>query len=160
MKTFGVIILVSYVLIAFYIFPPRRRPFDVFKLNPNLLPYWSKFVAVIWIVFVILYVYFIHRIEWVENYFLLVGVNLGLIVVIFSKDKLEDEFSMQIRWRAMYVSMISFFVFVGIAGAVRVLLPEYNFQNGFYFLFMWLNSVLTVNISYYYITKFRIRSEK
>ena len=111
-----------------------------------------------WIVFVVIHAYFIRKIEWVDNHFLLVGVNLGLVVITFAKDRLEDEFSMQIRWRAMYISMISFFVFVGIGGAVCVILPDSNFDNGFYFLFMWLNAVLIVNIAHYYISKFRSRS--
>ncbi len=136
MSTFGVVFLVGYIFIAFYLFPPGRRPLDVFKLNPKLLPNWTKIVAIIWIVFVIIHAYFIRRIEWTENHFLLVGVNIGLVILCFSKDKSEDEFSMQIRWRAMYVSTISLFVFMGIAGAIRVILPDHKFEDGFYFLFI------------------------
>lgn len=159
-KIAGVLILMSYILIAFYLYPPRWRPIDVFKMNPNLLPFWTKLVALVWIFFVIIHAYYIRRIEWTENYFLLVGVNLGLVIITFSKDNFEDEFSMQIRWRAMYASMISFFVFIGLGGSIRVILPDSDFENGFYYLFMWLNAVLTVNICYYYISKYKIRSEK
>jgi hypothetical protein len=159
MKAVGILILLGYIFIAFYLYPPKWRPFDVFKMNPKLLPTWTKLLAVVWIVFVIIHAYFIRRIEWTENYFLLVGVNLGLVVLTFSKDKIEDEFSKEIRWRAMYSSMISFFTFVGMGGAIRIILPESNFENGFYFLFMWLNAVLTVNISYYYGSRYKLKKE-
>nr|WP_319997493.1 hypothetical protein [uncultured Draconibacterium sp.] len=157
MKIVGVLMLVCYILIASYIYPPKWRPFDVFKLSPNLLPFWTKIVAVVWIIFVIFHANFIKKIEWVDNHFLSVGVNLGLLVITFAKDKLEDEFSMQIRWRAMYTSMISFFVFIGIGGTIRIILPESDFDNGFYFLFMWLNAVLTVNICYYYYSRYKFK---
>jgi hypothetical protein len=159
MKILGMTILSCYLLIAFYLYPPGLRPIDVFKLSPKLLPFWTKFIALIWIVFVIIHAYFIRRIEWTENYFLLVGVNLGLVIITFAKDKIEDEFSIQIRWRAMYSAMISFFVFIGLGGSIRVISPDLKFHNGFYFLFMWINAALTVNIVYYYFSKYKLKRD-
>lgn len=160
MTTIVTLIIIGYIIIAFYLFPPKSRPLDVFKLNPNLLPYWTKYAAITWIIFVIIHAYFIKRIEWTENNFLLVGVNIGLVILCFSKDRNEDEYSMQIRWRAMYISTISLFVFIGIAGAIRVILPQHNFEHGFYFLFMWLNAALFANIVYFYTSKFFYSNKK
>jgi len=159
MKILGIIVFSCYFLIAFYLYPPGLRQVDVFKLNPKLLPFWSKFIALIWIIFVIIHAYFIRRIEWTENYFLLVGVNLGLVIITFTKDKLEDEFSIQIRWKAMYSAMISFFIFIGLGGSIRIISPDIKFENGFYFLFMLLNASLIVNITYYYISKYKLKRE-
>lgn len=153
MKTLGYLLFAGYIFIAMFLKPPGNKPFDVFKIHPRLLPYWTKFIGIAWIAFVLIHAYLIRRIPWNENDFLLVGFNFGLIVLCFSKSKQEDEFSTQIRWRAMYLSVISFFTFCGIGGTLKILMPKNDF-NGFYYLFMLLNATLIVNIVYYYSTKF------
>jgi hypothetical protein len=159
METLGFILLAGYIFVALYIKPPKNRPIDVFKLNTNLLPYWSKFISLGWIAFVIFHAYFIRRIPWVENNFLLVGVNFGLVVICFSKSRNEDEFSMQIRWKSMYTSVITLFGFFGFAGAMKISVPNLQ-PPGFYYLFMILNATLLVNIIYYYFSKYRLSWSK
>lgn len=150
----GTLMAVGYLTIIFRIFPKGRKSFDVFKLNPKLLPFWMKYIGLLWLLFVFIYSAVYLNLNFSENTLLLVGTHFGLILIAFSNDKNEDEYSLQVRLKAMYVSIISLFLITGIVGAIEVRSPGSFSDNAFYFYLMSFDATLFVYLTYYYFTKY------
>ena len=106
MITIGYLLIVAYFIFLWHFFPTGRKSFDVFKLNPHLLPHWWKFIGVGCLVVVFLYSIVQGNFNPSTNSFLLTGMYFGLLQIAFSKEKNEDEFAVQIRTKAMYISII------------------------------------------------------
>jgi hypothetical protein len=156
----GTILIGAYFVILLRFFPAGRRTFDVFRLNPNLLPWWWKFVGVGWLIFVTGYSILEGNFGLSTNKFLLVGVYFGLLQIAFSKEKNEDEFAVQIRVKAMYVSLISLFFLVGIFSSFEITNPDSFSKNAFLTFMMLFNATLVVYLSYFYFTKYGFKKNK
>lgn len=156
----GTILIGAYFVILLRFFPAGRRTFDVFRLNPNLLPWWWKFVGVGWLIFVTGYSILEGNFGLSTNKFLLVGVYFGLLQIAFSKEKNEDEFAVQIRVKAMYVSLISLFFLVGIFSSFEITNPDSFSKNVFLTFMMLFNATLVVYLSYFYFTKYGFKKNK
>ena len=163
MKTIGLILLVVYLIIMWHLFPNGRRSLDVFKLNPVLLPNWCKYTGLCWLIFVIVYSIIEGNFNPSTNKFLLAGMYFGLLQIAFSREKNEDEFSAQIRIKAMYISIISIFIIVGCISSISIAAQDSLKDFSFQFVMMMFNSVLIVFLVYFYWTKYgfiRNRDEK
>lgn len=156
----GTFLIVAYFVILLRFFPAARRTFDVFRLNPHLLPWWWKFVGVGWLLFVSGYSIFEGNFDLSSNKFLLVGVYFGLLQIAFSKEKNEDEFAVQIRVKAMYVSIISLFFLVGVFSSFEITNPDSFSKNAFLTFMMLFNATLVVYLSYFYFTKYGFKKNK
>ncbi len=154
----GTVLIVAYFIILLRFFPAGRRTFDVFKLNPHLLPYWWKFVGIGWLFFVFIYSTVKGNFDFNSNSFLLVGTYFGLLQIAFSKEKNEDEFAAQIRTKAMYISIISLFFLVGVFSSFEITNPDSFSKNSFYFFMMLFNATLVVYLSYFYFTKYGFKN--
>jgi hypothetical protein len=150
----GYLMIVGYCAILFRLFPAGRRTFDVLKLNPFLLPYWAKYAGIFWIVFVFIYSGITLNLNPSENTFLLVGIHFGLTMIAFSREKNEDEFAVQIRMKAMYISIISLFILTGIFASFEVMEPGSFSKNAFVFFLMMFDATLFVYLTYFYFTKY------
>ncbi len=156
----GTLLVVAYFIILLRFFPAGKRTFDVFKLNPHLLPYWWKFVGMGWLVFVFIYSTVKENFDFNSNSFLQVGTYFGLLQIAFSKEKNEDEFAAQIRIKAMYISIISLFFLVGVFSSFEITNPDSFSKNSFYFFMMLFNATLVVYLSYFYFTKYGFKKNK
>ena len=137
-----------------YLFPIGKRSFDVFKLNQILLPYWWKYIGIGSLVFVFVYAIWDGNIDPLKNRFLNAGIYFGLIQITFSREKFEDEFSAQIRIKAMYNSVISLFVLIGLFSSITISSPDSFEEVSFSTLLMMFNSILIVYLTYFYWTKY------
>ena len=152
MAVVGTIVIISYFIILLRLFPAGKRTFDVFKLNPVLLPYWWKFVGIGWLLFVFIYSIARGNFNPSTNTFMLSGMYFGLLQIAFSKEKNEDEFAVQIRIKAMYVSIISLFFLTGIYSSFEVIEPNSFSEKSFIWFMMLFNATLIVYLSYFYVT--------
>lgn len=163
MKTIGLILLIAYLIGTWHLFPKGRNSLDVFKLNPVLLPNWCKFTGLAWIAFVFIYSITEGNFNPSTNNFLLAGMYFGLLQIAFSREKNEDEFSSQIRIKAMYISIISIFIIVGYISSISITAQDSLKDFSFQFIMMMFNAVLIVYLAYFYWTKYgfkRNRDEK
>ncbi|MDX8340621.1 hypothetical protein SLH46_15595 [Draconibacterium sp. IB214405] len=151
----GTIVIISYFIVLLRFFPFGRRTLDVFNLSPHLLPFWCKFVGMGWLLFVFCYSIIQGDTNPSTNPFLLSGIYFGLLQIAFSKEKNDDEFAEQIRMKAMYISMISFFFLAGIYSGYEIIEPNSFSENSFVWFMMLLNATFIVYLSYFYFTKYR-----
>jgi len=155
MAIIGTALVIAYFIIWLRFFPLGKRTFDVFKLNPFLLPFWWKFVGIAWLLFVVLYSSIIQGdFNPSTNNFLLAGLYFGLLNIAFSKEKNEDEFAQQTRMKAMYISIISLFFLVGIFSSFEITDPGSFSRNAFVWVMMLFNATLIVYLGYFYLTKY------
>ena len=150
----GTILVVAYFIIWLRFFPMGRRTFDVFKLNPFLLPFWWKFVGITWLLFVIVYSIIQGNFDPSNNNFLLAGFYFGLLIISFSKEKNEDEFAQQTRMKSMYISIISLFFLIGIFSSFEITNPGSFSKSAFVWIMMLFNATLIVYLAYFYLTKY------
>lgn len=153
----GTIIIISYFIFFVRLFPLGKRSLDVFKMNPVLLPHWWRFVGLGWLVIVFGFSIFEGNFNPSTNTFLLSGMYFGLLQLAFSKEKNEDEFDIQIRLKAMYISMISLFLLTGIYSSYEMINPNSFSTDSFLWFMMLLNATLIVYLIYFYITKYGIK---
>lgn len=153
-STIGTILIVAYFIILLRFFPIGKRTFDVFKVNPHLLPYWWKFVGLGWLFFVFVYSVAEGNFNPSSNTFLLSGMYFGLLQIAFSKEKNEDELDVHIRLKALYVSMISMLFLVGIFSSFEIIGSGSFSKDSFRFFMMLFNATLIVYLSYFYFTKY------
>lgn len=128
--------------------------FDVFSFNPRLLPYPVKFSGLLWLLIIFIYSGLKGTINLTKNVLLLVGIHFGLSLIAFSAERNEDEFSAQIRMKAMYVAIISLFLISGLMATVEVMAQGGFVENAFFFFIMLLDTTLFVYITYFYFTKY------
>lgn len=153
----GTIVILSYFIILLRLFPAGKGSLDVFKRNPVLLPYWWKFVGIGWLLFVFAYSIYERNFNPSTNTFLLSGMYFGLVQIAFSKEKNEDEFAAQIRMKAIYLSMVSMFLLVGIYSSYEIIEPNSFSDKSFIWFMMLFNAVLMVYLIYFYFTKYGLR---
>ena len=151
----GTIVIISYLVIFVRILPTGKSNMDVFERVPVLLPFWWKFIGIGWLLFVLGYSLFQGNFNSSTNTFLLSGMYFGLILIAFSKEKNEDEFSEQTRVKAMFHSVISLFLLAGIYSAYEIIEPNSFPENSFIWFMMLLNATLIVYLGYFYFSKYR-----
>jgi len=148
------ILIVVYFIIWLRFFPLGRRTFDIYKLNPFLLPFWWKFLGIAWLLFVVVYSIIQGDFNPSTNSFLQAGFYFGLFNIAFSKEKNEDEFAQQTRMKAMYISIISLFFLVGIFSTFEITSPGSFSKSAFVWIMMLFNATLIVYLGYFYFTKY------
>ncbi|WP_297099059.1 hypothetical protein [uncultured Draconibacterium sp.] len=151
----GTIIIISYLVILVRMLPVAKSNMDVFERIPLLLPFWWKFVGIGWLLFVFGYSLYQGDFNPSTSTFLLSGMYFGLIQISFSKEKNEDEFAEQTRTKAMFLSVISLFMLVGIYSAYEIIEPNSFSENSFTWFMMLLNATLIVYLGYFHFTKYR-----
>ena len=160
MAAIALLLCTAYIVFIWYLFPSGRNSLDVFKLNPVLLPYWWKFIGLGCIASVFVYSIVEGDFNPSTNRFLLSGMYFGLLQIAFSKEKNEDEFALQIRIKAMYITIISIFFVVGMISSFSVIAPDAVQNDSFFFMMLMFNSVLIVYLTYFYWTKYGFKKNK
>ena len=155
MMLIGYIMVLGYLGISLRLFPAGNKSFDVFKLHPRFLPSKAKYVGLLWILFIFVYSAITSDLNPSTNRVLLVGVNFGLVIIIFSKEKNEDEYSNHIRLKAMYVAIVSMFLLAGVFSSFELINPDSFSKNAYTSYMMIFNATLIVYLIYFYFTKYR-----
>ena len=134
----------------------EKKEDAVFK-KIKLFPQWFKYIGfIIFIISAIIPFYANLLIEG-KNYLGLTFANLGLFMVCFSRDKLEDEMSNLIRLKSFYRSVTLGFVYVFVFTAIEFI-QEDQFDS--ISAVQLVTFILLVYLANYYITKSKIRSAK
>lgn len=154
------IIIVFYIVLFGYLFPKSGTTYDLFKLRLNLYPYWMKFVSIALILSCLIIIIVIDNFldERVQTFITI--VNLSLFILVFSKEKFEDEFSEQIRFKSFTYAFLTFLAFAGIFGAASIgNLNAVYIQHNQYIQIM-IGLSLLVSLTYFYYTKYKFHKEK
>ena len=162
METLYSVTWIFYLALAVFVLPPFTVRSDIFKPHIRLMPYWFKYVSFLWLCFIILFSFIVNsQTEAVQiesllftNNFLSMGINLSLLVIATSKDKIEDEYSNQIRLRSMYLSAIWLFIFSGVFISVVRGSTNSTRATALDFWLIVLNGTLLVYLTNYYLSKY------
>lgn len=156
MENWGIVMMITYSLLGFFVLSTRKREFDILKVRLGLLPFWFKFIGFGWLIFVVCYSYIYNRVYFAENNFLFTGINIGLLLIVLSRDRKEDEFSDLIRLRSMYLSAITLFFLAGTMVSMTLLITHSYSKNTIVFLVILLDVTLMVYLTNYYWSKYLI----
>ncbi len=142
-----------------YVIPKSGFEFDMNRIKLRLYPNTFKFIAIGWIVIsIILAVVFQNSSPRIGEY-LLSSINLSLFVFVFSKQKSEDEFSEQVRFKAVSYSFITFVAMAGAFGSISIRESESKSVFDNLLLQILMVTVLLMTILYFYITIYKVRKE-
>ncbi len=152
MEIFSLVVLFVYLGLIVYIIPKRGLEFDLFQVKFSLLPHWFKIVSVVWIVVsLIVAILFSSLLEKSDEY-LVSALNLSLFILIFSKQKNEDGFSEQIRFKSFTYSFVSFIALTGAFGAISINRNESGFILNNLYLHLLVGASMLMSLLYFYIT--------
>ena len=142
-----------------YIIPRQGLRFDLNEARFRLLPHWFKFFSFAWLFsVVILAILFSNTIEkWSE--YLVSSINFALFVFLFSKQKNEDEFSSQVRFKSITYSFVSFIAMVGAFGAISINLNESGSILNNLNIHILLGASLLIALLYFYVTIYKLSKE-
>lgn len=159
MAGYSFIVFVIYFGIVLYIIPKSGFEFDIYKIKFRLFPHWFKTIALFWIVFsILIYILFSSSIE-KSNEYLVCAINLALFVFLFSKQKNEDEFSEQIRFKSFTYSFAYFVALTGAFGAISINQNEtHSILNNFN-LHVLVGVSMLMSLLYFYITLYKMKKE-
>jgi len=151
------IIVVFYIILFAYLFPKSGTTYDLFKLRLRLYPYWMKFVSIALILSCLIIIVVIDNFldERIQTFIAI--VNLSLFVLVFSKEKYEDEFSEQIRFKSFTYAFLTFLAFSGVFGAASIGKLESVYIPNSQYIQVMIGLSLLVSLTYFYYTKYRIQ---
>jgi len=151
---FGISIAILYVFLFGYLFPKTGTTYDLFSLRLDLYPHWMKYISlVLFLVFVVLIIVIDEFTEeWAS--ILIVSTNLCLFLLVFSKEKFEDEFSEQLRFKSFTYSFLTFLISAGVFGIVSLGNIEIFIPN-LLFIQILIGVSLAFSLIYFYYTKYR-----
>jgi hypothetical protein len=122
-----IFVVVVLVLFVGGFFLNRKKSVKNISEGLILFPHWFKQIGILLAFLSFVVVEFLDFPE--EDIWRVVshhGINLGLFVVCFSKDRLEDELTNFIRLRAFYTSVIVGFMVVILAQSLIYLIGDEN----------------------------------
>jgi hypothetical protein len=164
MKVFDIYPLILAVILVFllgWLLPKSGKTYDVFKLHLDLFPNWFKWIGIIWFIVTFLVNLVVLHFEEPGLYFLLVNANFSLFVILFSKEKQEDEFSEQVRLKAFVYAFVSFAAVIIIYGAIQgsgLVTPTVFSEFTFVLILMGIAHFLS--LIYFYITVYLSKNQK
>lgn len=159
-----ILILPNFLFMAGYIFLCARlikqanKSWDVLELRLNLVPHYFKFIGLaVIIVAIVIYVWLLKEegIYRAEETFLF-HLNFGFLLLVFSREKHEDELFNQIRFKAIVAS------FIGILLCYGTIIPSVSIMQEMHH--EWIHSfgaiLVLFNLGYliyFYSTKLKMR---
>lgn len=161
MVAYSIVAFLLYFGLLIYIIPSSGLDFDLYERKFRLFPSWFKLIAFVWfLIAVILILVFKDSIpKWKELIFS--NLNFSLFVSFFSKQKYEDEFSEQIRFKAFTYSFIGFVAMIGAFGAFGAFNIANNDADGWsnFLVQGYMGGGLLIATLYFYFTIYKIRKE-
>ena len=134
----------------------RRKSFksDIMSIRLRFFPYLFKWIGIILCLLILAF----GIVNWTKyeysKEFTFYFLNIGLFLIVFSKERIEDEFIHQIRLKALIVS------FIGTIAVIGSIFPMYLFL--IFEIQPWMarasgliiiTSILTVYLFYFYYAK-------
>jgi len=158
MTLYSIIIFGIYFGLLIYIIPSSSLGFDLYERNFRLLPSWFKLLALLWLVIGLSGILIFKESIQKQNEVVFSVINLSLFISFFSKQKNEDEFSEQVRFKAITYSFVSFVAMVFALGVSRI--P--NSDDGEWSNFIvqgFMGAALFIATLYFYFTLYKMRKE-
>jgi cadmium resistance protein CadD (predicted permease) len=159
-----IVIVVNFLVMGGYIALSSRlirsvpKTWDVLEFRFNLVPFYFKFVGIFSVLAAIaFYIWYSKGTNVIRaEEMLLYHVNMGLLLLIFSKEKDEDELFNQIRLKSIVAS------FVGVMLIFGMLMPSIfvrkEVHQEWILSFGAIMTIFDINyLVYFYFTKFRMR---
>lgn len=152
---YPIVLAVVFTFLIGWLLPKSGKSYDVFRLRLDLFPYWFKWLGAGLIVVSVCITLLLFRLEESRNHFLLANINFALFLILFSKERKEDEFSEQIRLKAFVYAFISFVAILIIYGALKGSKVFTSFiMKDDVFVLIFLGIALVSALSYFYTTKY------
>lgn len=157
MGAYNLIVFCVYIGILIYIIPTQWLTFDLYERKFRLLPNWFKILALVWLLVavVIILVFKASLPKWDE--LLLSNINISLFIFFFSKQKEEDEFSEQIRFKAFTYSFVSIVAMFGAFGTKGFSETDGSWSN--FMLHGIFSGGLLIATLYFYFTVYKLKKE-
>lgn len=157
MVVYGIVVLIIYLGLLIYILPAEGMTFDLYERKFRLLPYWFKIIAICWLIIslVLILVFQGSIAKWGE--LLLSNFNISLFIFFFSKQKNEDEFSEQIRFKAFTYSFVTLVGMIVAIGAITMTDEESIWSN--FLVQGYFGGGLLIATLYFYFTVYKLRKE-
>ncbi|WP_319501217.1 hypothetical protein [uncultured Draconibacterium sp.] len=150
--------MAGYIFLCTRLIKTTNKSWDVLELRLNLVPYYFKFIGLaVIIVAIVIYVWILKEkgIDRAEEAFLF-HLNLGFLLLLFSREKYEDELYNQIRLKAIVAS------FIGILLCYGMIIPSVSIMQEMHH--EWIQSfgaiLVLFNLGYliyFYSTKLQMR---
>lgn len=153
------VLLIVAALVFFGLFAwigGEKKEIAVFK-KLRLLPRWVKLIGLIVFVSSLIVPFKFDMLIGGKNYIGVNFANIGLFLICFSKDKLEDEMTNMIRLKSLYRSVILGFVYATVFYAIDFVYEnEVKGTTAIQLVFV----ILLFYLINYNVTKSKIRSAK
>ena len=150
----------AFFAIAIWIFHDKSEK-AVFK-PLRLFPRWVKYLGLTWAILSLI-LSIVFSLKWEdnftfdgENYIGILSTNFGLLLICFSKDKIEDEMTNMIRLKSFYRSVILGFSVIVFFDILEILLGGTSLTESFSSISM----VLFLYLIIFYSTKSKVRTLK
>lgn len=157
MAWFSLLVLVTYMMLVITIIPKSAFEFDMYKLKIRLLPFQSKLISVCLLLLIFsTSLIFKNQIENLDQ-FLISGINLSLFIFLFSKQRYEDEYIEQIRFKSFAYSFISFLSFVLGFSTIGIGNPDSQYIINNLILNVFIGSSMFISLLYFYITLYKTK---
>lgn len=156
MAWFTMLVFICYLVLVIIIIPKSAFEFDLFLIKFNLLPYWSKLISMIIIISAII-IFLLYRTTDKASEYLIVTINLALFIFLFSKQKTEDEFTEQIRFKSFTYSFVSFIGILGAFSALGLDSKDDNFVVNNFMLNILIGASMLIALIYFNITIYKSR---
>ncbi len=158
MEAYSIIVFCIYIGLLYYIIPSSALNFDLYERKFRLLPHWFKLVGLIFTTVALLAI-FIFQNSIVNKDEMIISVfNLALFLVFFSKQKTEDEFSEQVRFKAFSYSFVGFVTMCCALGASRINDSDGREWSNF-IIQAFIGGGLLIATLYFYFTLYKLRKE-
>jgi peptidoglycan/LPS O-acetylase OafA/YrhL len=158
MGWFSFAIFFSYLFLIMFIIPKSVFEFDLVKIRFRLLPNRFRILSVLIFVVTIITFIAINGKEQTAD-FLIAGIDLALFILLFSKQKNEDEFSEQVRIKSFTYSFVSFVGLLGAFSALEINTTESNFTLDSFLLNVLVGASLLMALIYFNVTLYKTKKK-
>lgn len=147
---------VAYIMLIIIIIPKSGFDFDLFEIKFRLLPYWTKWVSILLVLIALIFYLFNFEVEKSRDY-LISTINMALFLFLFSKQKNEDEYTQQVRFKSFTYSFVSLVALIGAFNAIGINASDSNFIVDSFMLSTLIGGSLVMSLLYFYITLYKVK---
>ncbi|WP_297090874.1 hypothetical protein [uncultured Draconibacterium sp.] len=156
MKIYSIISFCIYIGLLLYIIPSSALSFDLYERRFRLLPNWFKTVAIIFTALALLALLIFKDAIANMNEMLISVFNLALFVTFFSKQKTEDEYSEQLRFKAFTYSFVSLVALIFALSTMRITGSDGGCWSNF-IVQSFMGGGMLIATLYFYLTLYKLR---
>lgn len=149
-----------YVGFGLFVLRPIPSSYNLLEIKLRLLPFFFKWIGIAIILSsVFIFLIIIEEAVFVRSKeMLFYHINLGIVLVVFSKEYDEDELFKYLRFKSIVVSFINTVIVVGILYPLTFLNNEMT-DNWIFDFELILLMFFLYYLIYFYFTKFKMKKE-